>query len=1557
MATLDTLVYQFNRELLLVVKINGVNLQPVTSSALTDTGVPGVSSIRTSKALDSPVPVCDIELSHLATWIRRGHSVTVDMGYVGAPAQRVFTGYVQSRERKVAGATLRCLGKSYSLFRTIQIGDVNVSGKTVKNAIKDILTDVGITDRNVNVGSFTLNTSGQDSMKLERMPASQMVQMLADIDGSRTYETNMGTVVIGPLEEVPAPTAAYTYTTSTQATAIVLNGSDREDPDYFRNQVIVTGATLQSDGDTEAVTLSATAQLVDAGSLIQPPMPSGTYIGTEYSNQLIDTQAQCDALALVLLSRFARIPRYLTLEIAGDPRVDIGMTISLEFTHMGISSSRWFVHGISHSVDNSGGYRTTLQLRGGDLLGGTLTLAPVATFSAMSEVENMGGRMLTVIYLDATASYDPDGTITDPTGYVWTANQPITMGTGKRLTVNADTTGWVGDLEITLTLTDDDGATATSVQVVPYGGAADVIIPALYAAINNNATATLDGGQTWNNQSGSTCISVGARPADGVNIGHACFGYSNGVIKRTTDGCASALTTVYTLASGAAINDIQWDWRNGNVVWAISEDAQVLISLDAGVTWSVYSALRSITYVSGTATAAALGNSIGLPGAGGVYVFGGTGGGYPLIAYDPVVGSKEWVHVAFTGEIAEDMPADATMRIVDYAAEGSGLEAMILSWSSGGGLPIIFVQGRTRDLIASASIGGTTWSSVRDSGTEDFSGLRHYGGYLFRIELTADANGQLQRSSDNGITWEDIGPTPFLGSEGDWWGCRDFDFAIDGKMYALYGVANGLSDNDDDSGTDVYRVSQPTIGSPPSFVLIHEDNERTFSSDLNVPIAVSCHPDNADWLVIQLDAASGNDRFTTCENLNDVSPTFTKITGDANNMGPVRILSSGRYVAANSSSIEYSDDKGATFSTAQAMGNSSTLNISRANGAGPIFVKVGSGGFALEIWRSTDGATWTRIITGTTDNPTSMVYDSVNDALYLATGSTGAADRIGRIDNASTLGADAGALTDITGNLDSLTNWGSVDIGDGGIAIAASTGVTAVYYTNAAISPPGASRAFWRATTTFGGLKTGRFMVGDTTQFHCAFANRSVWHSTDGATWTETTNVFPANTVPWHAIWLGRNQGPLGGAIFAAALEDTVTPNNGYLVKSVDGFVTAPIMRPTTGSVAVTWPASAKGKKIAIGAAASTPSGGQILIVGEDDDDIAVMDGQLSSSWSVRRNTGTTEHYMQLRYGAGALWRIQIQGICPECTDAVGTLERSLDRGATWAAVGPSHYLDTDPFDEWVGVKRYDFAANGWLWVLITPFSNNETSKPQLYRVQNPLDANPTFELMYTEEHTGIFGDFLRGVTVTCHPTNPNVVLFQADYSNTDMHFIHTTNATAGVPTFSCTGDVAAANTLDSVTMLGNGVIFGYRSSTIRYSEDYGATWPTGQDQDIGGNVAITYGALRHYTQRDRSVAGAFRGFLRTFTGPGSEMWMTVDGGKKWRRVWITTASLGSSVWQDVYDNVRDVLWMAAESYGAWSISGIAALGRDEGVAVAQTHNLDALAWGSQDWGGIAVIP
>lgn len=678
--TMDSLVYRFQRDFSFTIRINGVSLAP--TNPLSDTGIPAVKSIRSMKSLDNPVPQLEIELSHLATWIQRGQPVTVDLGYNNI-TRRVFTGFVQDRSRKVAGCVVRALGKSFTLFRTIQIEERDVTGESVEGAIEDILDYVGLDDYTVDVESYILGSSGTE-MKMQKMPASQMVQMLADIDGSRMWETNNGTLIIRRIEEIPAPTAFASYKTTDQAYAIVLDGSDREDPDYFRDHVVVTGATLDADEGDEAETLSASASLVDSGGLIQPPLPSGSHIGMEYSNHLIDTQDELEALALILLTRFARIPRYLSIEIAGDPRLDIGMTITLDFPEMGIGSSRWFVSGITHQVDMSGGYRTQLALRGGDLIGGTLTIDPVPSFSFVVEQEVMGGRVLTVLSLNAEASYDPDGTIAT---YSWSDNQPGTTFTSAAIqSLAADTTGWVGDWVVTLTVTDGDGASKSISQTIPYSNDSRIIIPVLYQAINNNCSVSPDGGVTNNNQSNSTCVSVDCKPADGVNSGIACFGFTNGRILRTTDYCASALTTVLAAdAANGTINHIWWDKNIITRVWACTSTGRLLVSLDDGVTWAVYKDFGGTYPLSRIAT----------PPPNGVWVFGGRGDQTStLVQYDAEVNGN-WQSIGIGGHLAADLVgASSSVTVADAASREKGELALIFKGAAlPGGVSIFYCAG------------------------------------------------------------------------------------------------------------------------------------------------------------------------------------------------------------------------------------------------------------------------------------------------------------------------------------------------------------------------------------------------------------------------------------------------------------------------------------------------------------------------------------------------------------------------------------------------------------------------------------------------------------------------------------------------------------------------------------------------------------------------------------------------------------------------------------------------------------------------------------------------
>lgn len=731
---------------------SGANVLLQAANPTSATGTPGVVGIRVSKSFDSPVPVCTLDLNRVPTWITRGMGVTVDVGYNGL-TQRIFTGFVQSRERGVGAGTINCMGRLWSAFRTVQIGSRSVDGVTVSSAIGTILDYVGITDnRSLTVPSFTLGTAS--SPTLERMPASQMLQMLMDIDGCRIYETGSGQVVVAVITEAPAPTSFKTYTSNDNTTARVLEASDREDPEYYRNRVIVTGATVTEGTAPDETSRTITATATNTNSaLVQPSLPSGTYVDAEYNNHLIDTDAKAAEVALRLLTKFARIPRQIQIEIAGDPELELGQTLTFIMPELDLND-RGFISGIEHVIDGNGYVTRLTDFRGAGDTGGTIAQNPIAAFTFKSEVEVYGAQTNVVASLDASSSFDPDGTITT---YAWSDNQTttpeVTTFSGKFVRVRADTSAWTGSWSVTLTVTDNDGLTGSTTITVPYKNTdAEIVIPAIYAAINNRHSGSLDGGLTWNDSTvgSGNSIAVGARPADGVNVGYACYGTSTGRIYRTTDAGAT-VTLVYTTAAGVAINDVKWDWRNPLVVWAIDENCILYVSIDAGVTWGIYGGVGLRTTLS---LAGALGNQIGLPAAGGVYIFGGTGTGSPLIAYDATL-NNTWVQQTFTGDLLTDTvttPGDATLRIVDYTV-GFSKECMILSWSSGGGASITAVY--SCDITTSPP--GPTRAFTRASTT--FGGLKT-GRYIVSDNVLilsnafycAFANRSIWSSTD-GVAW------------------------------------------------------------------------------------------------------------------------------------------------------------------------------------------------------------------------------------------------------------------------------------------------------------------------------------------------------------------------------------------------------------------------------------------------------------------------------------------------------------------------------------------------------------------------------------------------------------------------------------------------------------------------------------------------------------------------------------------------------------------------------------------------------------------------------------
>lgn len=676
MTTLAELPYLTDRKLSCRVFINGTQLVAYNPTGVGTTSLPGVLSVNITKSFETPVPICAIGVNRIPNWIERGQTANVLLGFNGLDI-KVFTGTVQSRGRQGPGkvSTIECAGQLYPLFRSIEIpARDDVDGFTVSQVITSILDEVGITDRSLTIPAFTL---GQFSdAQLERAPLSHMVQQLMDIDGLSIYETGSGTVVIRRIEATPAPSARFFYSTTDPDFAHIIDGSDQEDPSFTRTRVIVTGATVVEGTapDETTRTIEATASVVGS-SVVQPPVANGAFIDAEFSSPFVDSDAKAAEVAVRVLSDYNRVPRRLSLVVTGNPLVELGDTVEVTFPELGGTgpiANRFFVETIEHSVTDN--YQTVLGLRGGDELGGSISVNPLADFTYSISRQIITDRVYLVLSLDGGLSHDPDGTIAS---YAWTDNQASTgiSGTqsGQLLTVLADPSALSGSWIVSLAVTDNDGLVSNTVsKTIPTTDASAIVqVPSLFAALDVRESASFNGGENWNDQTESGCTVVAPAVMDGIQFGIACFGFSDGRIERTTDYCLSTPTSSGTLSG--AIVDIVYDHRNFALVWALTATAKIYISVNAGSTFSLYQDIRNLTGLS-----TAIAGRLFIPPTGlGVYVFGGydLGGGRVYAVYQAVAGSSPWVQISTAGgHLESDSPGPSTVNVASVAfQEGVGI--------------------------------------------------------------------------------------------------------------------------------------------------------------------------------------------------------------------------------------------------------------------------------------------------------------------------------------------------------------------------------------------------------------------------------------------------------------------------------------------------------------------------------------------------------------------------------------------------------------------------------------------------------------------------------------------------------------------------------------------------------------------------------------------------------------------------------------------------------------------------------------------------------------------
>jgi len=342
------------------------------------------------------------------------------------------------------------------------------------------------------------------------------------------------------------------------------------------NQVKVTGhadpSLAESDPEHAIVIGVAPAGEPEPSSYI--PTPPGVRTDTSISSDYIETEDDAIVIAQRVLGRLSQPLQDISVTTFGCADLDLGDGIGVVAAVLDLDT--WaFVVG--HTIGGAP-FQSNLRVRGSTdaAFRGDQPPTPQMLISVILEHVLIDGALagLAMITVDASASSDSDGTIVS-----WTISIEAATFTGTDIAtaVISYATLSASPVDVTLTVTDDGGLSATLTQQAVWDPATALVEP-LVAAEAVDGAASDDGEVTWKTFAAS--VTAVAPIALG---GTVLFGCSDGKVYRSEDMLATAPTLVHTFPSGVTSlwnNEITTDrWLAG------LESGALHLSIDDGVTW------------------------------------------------------------------------------------------------------------------------------------------------------------------------------------------------------------------------------------------------------------------------------------------------------------------------------------------------------------------------------------------------------------------------------------------------------------------------------------------------------------------------------------------------------------------------------------------------------------------------------------------------------------------------------------------------------------------------------------------------------------------------------------------------------------------------------------------------------------------------------------------------------------------------------------------------------------------------------------------------------------
>lgn len=306
---------------------------PVCTVTIGGVAVPSVLKIDYSKSFDQNAGTCTVTLgAALAGTPNNSSLVRVNQGY-GTYVVSAFTGYVDSYTYNIPNKTWELkLRDVLKRAEDTWLDDTGVTYTTAQaeTAVADLLSKAGLS---VTAGTtnFTIGDTHPTTFKL--CSIIDAVQQIASLIGWKLWAGADGTVYFQyrkPRPNDSSVTWIYTYGSN-----ILTRNYEVTDKD-LRNKII----TLGYNGIRSEVRADSPYASIDRLAC--------------YSSEIIDTQGMSDTMAAWMLSDLNTLTYIYTFECVGNPYVDIGRSVGIVDSDLGLNTS-FFVFSLNSTMDGSTG--------------------------------------------------------------------------------------------------------------------------------------------------------------------------------------------------------------------------------------------------------------------------------------------------------------------------------------------------------------------------------------------------------------------------------------------------------------------------------------------------------------------------------------------------------------------------------------------------------------------------------------------------------------------------------------------------------------------------------------------------------------------------------------------------------------------------------------------------------------------------------------------------------------------------------------------------------------------------------------------------------------------------------------------------------------------------------------------------------------------------------------------------------------------------------------------------------------------------------------------------